>query len=122
MTVDRLLRKPCWCSAGRSDALSAGRRSRSKIFTAGTSSEIGLYEELIPAGLPGFRTGIITEDFHMDGISALAKERLKTAVKNSMPRGPRRFRCHGARPSGPVAVEFLETLIASAVSAAVKKV
>ena len=48
------------------------------------------------------------------------QQRLNVFVKYSSPWGPRCFRCHGARPSGPVAVEFLEAQIASATSFAEK--
>ena len=61
--------------------------------------------------------GITNADFQIEGTSAVAIERLKVAVKC-----PKCFMCHGAKPSGPVAVEFLEPLeplIAFAVSSAV---
>ena len=60
------------------------------------------------------RMGITSADFQIEGTSAIAIERLKVAVKC-----PKCFMCHGAKPSGPVAVEFLEPLIAFAVSSAV---
>ena len=58
--------------------------------------------------------------FQMSGISAWLRERLKISVRYWVPDGPRCFRCRMERLSGPVAVEFLLTLMASVVFAGVK--
>jgi hypothetical protein len=74
-------RKPCWESASGSAALREGRRRHSNTFTDGHRSEMGRYEELMDGGLPGFGMAMIVADFQMAGMSALARDRLKSWVR-----------------------------------------
>ena len=53
----------------------------SRIFEAGQSKETGLYELLRHASLPGFSSGIMTDDFQIAGIWHLLSDRLKIFVR-----------------------------------------
>ena len=59
----------------------SGRRSLSRTFTVGDVREMGRYPGPELAGLPGFRTGIICESFHIAGMSAWLRERLYSWVR-----------------------------------------
>jgi hypothetical protein len=68
---------------------------------------------LTEAGFPGLTTGITKAFFHIAGMFALPTDRLKRAVRYLRAVMPRCFRCLGVKPSGPVAVDLLEALMAS---------
>ena len=55
-----------------------GRIRDSSTFAAGQRSEIDRYEVPTEVSLPGFGIGMINEDFHIDGISQVVTERLKS--------------------------------------------
>ena len=69
--VEWLGRKPCWDGERGMWWVSVGRSRRSKTFIAGHRRDMGRYPDPKPAGLPGFRTGIIVDCFHIEGMSAL---------------------------------------------------
>ena len=52
-------RKPCWCAASGRCWFISGRRHFSKIFIAGDSSDMGLYDFASLSAFPGFNSGII---------------------------------------------------------------
>ena len=55
-------------------------------------------------------------DFQIAGISAHLTDRLNNDVRYAKPLRPRCFKWIGVRPSGPVAVEFFDALMARKVS------
>jgi hypothetical protein len=114
-------RKPCWVSARGSASVRKGRRRRSSTFTAGHRREIGRYEELLDCGLPGLGMVMIVADFHMAGMSALARDRLKRSVRYWMPLGPKWRRWRMVKESGPVAVEVPEPFTACLVWSGVNR-
>jgi hypothetical protein len=67
------------------------------------------------AGFPGLGIGFMFSRFHMTGMSALAKDILKSLVKKTNPRGPRNFKCRDISPSGPLANEFEDLRMATLV-------
>ena len=78
----------------------------SSIFMAGQRRDIGLYDELSFAGLPGFSKGMIMELFQIAGIWLFFSDRLNVSVKSCIALGPRCFRWIIEIPSGPVALEI----------------
>ena len=74
------------------------------------------------AGLPGFRRGMIFPIFHLDGIMESFTLLLQMEVKYVIPLGPRCFIMINERPSGPIALEFLDFVIALRVCSGVKAI
>ena len=70
MVVECWARNPCWVSE-RGRVLSSGRRSLSRILTAGQRRDMGRYPDPEVADLPGFGTGTIIEFFQIEGMSDL---------------------------------------------------
>jgi hypothetical protein len=118
--VLRFGRYPCWVGELGRVVEKYGRCKRSRTFTAGERSEIGLYPVLRFAGLPGLGTGTTLAFFQMEGMLALEMERFYSSVRKAMPRGPKNFKWSEVRPSGPTAVELEDCIIAFLVSTTVK--
>ena len=93
---------------------------RSRIFTVGLRREMGRYDLLFSAGLPGFSRGMITASFHTAGMATFWTERFRVWVRKATPRGPRCLRWREVRLSGPVAVEFLDLRMATLTCSKVK--
>ena len=62
--------------------------------------------------MPGFGIGMINEDFHITGIRQVVTERLKRAVIYSMALGLRFLKWKMLSLSGPMALLFIQLLIA----------
>ena len=111
VVVERFVRKPC-CVDDRGRVFSSGVRRRSRTLTVGDKRDMGRYPDPKLAYLPGLRTGMTMECFHMEGMVAVLYERLYRWVSNAMPRGPRCFKWWMVRPSGPTARELPLSLMA----------
>ena len=60
----------------RGRVFSSGVRRRSKTLTVGDKRDMGRYPDPKLAYLPGLRTGMTMDCFHMEGIVALLYDRL----------------------------------------------
>ena len=92
-----------------------GRINLSRILIPGHRMETGRKDLDSLRSLPGFGRGIIMELFQMVGIWQVSSDRLKICVRYSKLKVPRYFRCKFDMPSGPIALEALDFLIASLV-------
>ena len=112
VTVECFDLKPCWMSGTGRCVVRVGSRTRSRILIAGHRSDTGRYEVDSSAGLPGFSSGIILDDFQMSGMVLVVSDRLKSEVRYLIPNGPRCLRCIVAMLSGPNARDALACFIA----------
>ena len=111
--VECLFLKPCWKEQVPSASTMAGRMSRSRIFTAGQSSEKGWQERPCSRGFPAFSIRIMRELFKIAGMLIPATERLKSSVRKAKPCGARWRRWSLVSPSGPWAEEEPAFLMAA---------
>lgn len=65
--------------------MKVGRINASKIFTAGHSREIGLYDEAVVGSFPGFRRGTTKDVFQIDGIWLRETDALKVRARKAKP-------------------------------------